>query len=321
MAVTIDVADVITEWGAYYVNQGQNASNLRSKIYQPSETDKYFALHLTEDTQIRNVSVEMDEVLQAYQDAFTPKGDMVFAPVEIDLFPQKIDWEKNPNQFVENWLGFLAGEDIDRANWPIIRYIIEQHLLKRRDMDYETKAVFLGAYEAPVAGTAGPAIKSMNGIRKIIRLWNTATRSTPIATGALETDPADFVTQIEDFIMGIPVEIRDLMSNIFIDKDLMKRYKDGMRAKYNTNYAQSASLTHIEDAQNIEVTGLVSMKGSEMIWGSIPENMGRWEKRSKNQNGFKVESAKRTVSIMSDWHKGVGFKTPELIFHNDRDLV
>ena len=94
-----------------------------------------------------------------------------------------------------------------------------------------------------------------------------------------------------------------------------------MRSKYNKYYAQSASIVNIEDAPNIEVTGLVSMANSELIWCSVPENMGRWEKRSTNQNGFKVESNKRMVSVLSDWHKGIGFRAPEFIFHNDQDLL
>ncbi len=319
--VEIDIEDIVTEWGEYYVNQSQNMSRLKKKLYQGTETDQYFKLQIVTDTVDNNAYAEMAEVLQAYQDAFTPKGDMTFKPVSIKLFPMKIDWEKNPTALWKSWLGFLAGDGIDRAEWPFIRYIIEQHLIARRDEDKEVKAIFKGEFSAPVAGTAGAAEDAMDGIRTIVRGWNTDGRSNAIATGAFESDPVDFVTQLEEFVAQIPLNVRRNLKNIFIDADMMSRYRSGKRSKYNQNWAQASDLETIEDQQNIRVTGLPSMEGSEMIFTSLPDLMVRRQNRAKNINTFKVESAKRAVSIYTDWFEGIGFLVPELLYHNDRDLA
>jgi hypothetical protein len=320
MAVTLDINDIVDEYGDYYISQGQNLTRLKSKIYQPSETDKYFKLALTNDTTEQHGYAELDEVLQPYQDAFTAKGDMAFKPVPIPLNPVKIDWEKNPTSLWSSWLGFLASDENDRAQWPFVRYLIEQHILPRRDKDKEEKAIFKGTWAVSAPGTAGAAQDSMDGIRKIIRGWNTASRSNNIVTGALATDPEDFVTQIEDFVAEIPSEVRGSITNVFIDRDLMKRYRAGKRIKYNQNYLQAPDLETIEDESQIKVTGLVSMSGSEMIWTSPADLMIRRQKRSQNLNVFKVESAKRMLSLYTDWFEGVGFLVPELLYHNNRDL-
>ncbi len=318
--VTLDLDHVVSEWGSYYINNGQNMKDLKSKIYKASETEKYFSLQLTDDTVLRSANVETTEVLQAYQDAFTPKGDSTFKPVTINLFEQKIDWRKNPQGFVASWLGFLAGDGIDRAQWPIIRYLIEQQILPRRDHDMEVEAIFKGAYVAPTPGTAGDADESMDGIRTIIRAHNDDDLTTRIATGAFEADAEDFTTQIEEFVLEMAPEVRSRLKYVFMNLNAAIKYKQGKRMKYNMSWGQTSDLMSIEDVPNIQVVGLESMGTSEMIWTSFPENMVRGEKRSKNRNVFKVETYERKVSIYTDYHKGVGFWHPLYIIHNDRDL-
>lgn len=317
--VNVNIDDIISEWGNYYINQGQNMDNLKTAIYKPSKTESYFGLYPTTDTKLRNSLVEMDEVLQAYQDAFTPKGDAAFRPWEVDLFQEKIDWQKNPSNFINSWAGFLAGEGNDRTQWPLIRYIIEQHILKRRDQDKELTA-FKAEYVAPTPGTAGPAMNRRDGIRPIIWDMNGAGRSVAISTGALETDPRDLCSQLEDFVMQIAPEKRAGLKYLFVDTDVAVRYSEGKREKYNRNYAQASDLTTIEKATQITVVGLDSMSGSQMIWTSYPENMKRAVKRAANADVFEVEKVDRTVKLYTDYHEVCSFLIPEFVYHNDQDL-
>src|SRR5690348_9748556 len=86
MLFTISAADVVSEWGAYYINQGQNMDSLISEIYTPSETAAIFPLQEIDDTIGRKVEANLDRVLQPFQKAFTPIGTAEFTPKEIPMY-------------------------------------------------------------------------------------------------------------------------------------------------------------------------------------------------------------------------------------------
>ena len=318
--VTLDIDDVVSEFGAYYLNNGQNQSRIKDLTYSATDTSKYFGLMLTEETVYNSSVSDIGEVLQGYQDTFTPKGDVSFAPVQIPLFQQKIDWEKNPNSIQASWLGFLAGEGIDPAQWPFIKWLIEKKLVPRFKADQEKEAVYKGVHVAATPGTPTSAKHAMNGIAYIINSFIDEGRTSTITTGALSATASTFIGQIEQFVKDIPTEYINDVDYIFMDISKEKLYKTAKRAKYNTSYAQE-ELNTIADYEHIKVVGLQSMGTTDKIWASTPANRVRLQKRSKNIGTFKVESAKRVVSVLTDWWEGYGFLVPELIFTNNQELT
>ena len=83
--MSIVVADVVTEYGSFYINHGQNMADLYKKLYQPSVTENYFLTSPSSDTRYRVARADMDRVLQPFQKAFTPIGAITFKPHWIEI--------------------------------------------------------------------------------------------------------------------------------------------------------------------------------------------------------------------------------------------
>ena len=315
------ITDIITEFGAYYLNHGQNLKDLVKQLYRKSVTDMLFTTMTTEDTVIRKSDARITRILQPFQKQFTPIGTLSFKPVTIPLFEMKIDASEYPDELERSWLGFLADQDLDRQKWPFVKWFITEHILPRAEEDYELNEVYAGVYAAPTPGTAGAAGTAMDGIRKIINDWIDDGRTTPIVTGAPDSDPQTFVEQIEDFVAQIDTRYWKETMVIAMYESLELRYRKGMRAKYNMQYLQEPNTSTLADFKNITIAGMPSMVGDDKIWCTPKWNAVVGVKKKANQNAVQLEGEDRKVKLWSDWYKGVGFIIPELIFTNDQDLV
>lgn len=326
--MAIDVSSVVTQFGAYYIANPDNMKRLRNMIYQPNETAKYFQERPGDDTTYRSVLSTLNRIVQPFQKAFTPIGTTTFKPNEFPLYKIKVDMEETPDDLEATYLGFLASlPELDRANWPFIKWLVEVHVMAKIQEDLELNEYFGGVYAAPTAGTAGAAGTSMNGLRKVIRGYNTAGRTNlgngAIVMGAPNADPALFVDQIEAMADAIPSLFRSKIDGFFMSKENATKYLRGKRKKYNMNYAQSSDLLVVEDYQNIKIIGLqsISAANSNLIFATLPENRIRATKKAALANTMKIESAKRVVDLLTDWWEALNFEVPEFVFHNDQDLI
>jgi hypothetical protein len=321
MATTITPTDVITSFGAHYIDQGQNLNDLLIRPFEAFGTREAFTNVPTTDTQLRYSDVTVSEILQPYQDTFTAKGSVTFKPVTIDLKQVKIDQQFNPNNLVYSWLGFMTNNKTDRKTWPFVKWFIEVYLLNKLMEDLESQAVYGGVYAAPTAGTAGAANTVVNGIKKIINDAITATTMSSIATGAPSTTATTWCDQVETFVKGIPEKYWEKNMVINMSRTLALRYMEGKKQKYNMYYGQEADLASVANFPNIKVAGRASMTGATKIWATPIENAVFAVKGFENAAGFELESVDRNVKIWSDFHIGMGFLLPDLVFTNDRDLV
>lgn len=316
----INIADIINQFGDYYLNSGQNLASIRQKLYYGFESAQDFTLMPTDDTIIRLSESEIGEVLQPYQDTFTPKGTLNFKPFKLILEQIKIDQAFNPNKLVKSWLGFLTSNNLERETWPFIKWFIEVKLIPAILQDMEKKVIFSGVFAAPADGVAGNAADSMNGVRKVLNDLIVAGDIVPIATGAFADAPADFVTQIEEFCASIPENHWNMNMTLKMSHTLARRFRQGMRTKYNKFYAQESDLNMIADF-GIAVAGRYSHAGSSKIWMAHKENAIMGTKAAANMSLFGIEAVDRKVKIYSDWFAGVGFVIPGEVFTNDQDLV
>lgn len=314
-------SDVVTEYGAYYLNHGQNANNLVQKLNYKSEFDSLFTTIATDDTVIRMGSSTMSRLLQPFQKTWSPTGEVTFKAQPITLYKKKVDFQDYPDDLEATWLGFLADEGLDRKQWPFVKWLLEKHIIPKTIEDYERNEVYAGEFLAPpTPGTAGAVGTSMNGAKKIINDHITATDITPIATGALSTTPATFLAQIEAFVDAIDPLYRSTPMTLAMNYAQSVVFKRGMRAAYNVNYEQTNSLMTLIDYPNIEVRGLHAMGSSGKIFATPKFNAIRGVKRLANLDRVQVENVDRLVKIYTDFSSGVGFVIPELVFTNDQDL-
>ncbi len=317
----ISPEQMIADFGGYYLDAGQNQNSLMMRPFTPFGTLDAFTMWPTNDTILRMGEVQVGEILQAYQDEYTPKGQVVFKPITITMFEQKIDQAFNPTKLYRTWAAFLTSNNTDRTTWPFPKWFIEKYLLGQVDEDLETQAIYTGTYVAPTTGVAGAAINAMDGVKKIINAGITAGSIVPIATGVLPTDEVAFVTAIEAWIAMLPVKYQRKQMQLNLAVPLQNRWRRGMRKKYNMNYGQVSELDNITDFENITIAGRVSMGNSNKIWMTPKENAIAAVKGYENKNGFQLEKVDRKVKIYTDWFIGVGFLLKDIIFTNDQDLT
>lgn len=332
----MDIAEIISAYGAYYINSGQNAKRLLKRAYRRGVTEQLFTSVVTDDTVWRLAKTVLGRILQPFQKGWTPTGQVVATPLSITQFPMKVDLEETPDSLEATWLGFLADKNLDRAEWPFVRWFVEEHILPQIEEDYELNEVYAGRFVAPTAGIAGPAGTAMDGIRIQINRAAQAGKITPIALGAIPSDPVAFCEYVEAFCDAIDKRYAGRMMHVNMNETLKRRYDRGRGKKYglDTNQRDRQNISNIITAPEmlmatatpVEYTsqcvlGLPSMTGSDKIWCSPPENLIRLSKKSVNEKLVRVESVKRQVAIFTDFYKGVGFGLTEALFTNDRDMT
>ncbi|QNF34352.1 hypothetical protein HUW51_17080 [Adhaeribacter swui] len=316
----MNIADIKAEFGAYYLNNGQNLARLFKLLNITSVTDSVLTPIKTDETVWQASKASIGRVLQPFQKAWTPIGQAEFKPLSIQQFKMKIDSQEYPDDLEASWLGFLAGEGIDRKSWPFVRWFVETLLIPQAAEDYELNEVFKGVRVEPTAGTAGAAGTSMNGLRKAINDNITAGRITPIVTGALSSDNKTLVEQFETFVDAINLRYQHIPMQLCVQPSVERRFHRGYRALYGKDTDYKGSNGSV-DFSNITIIGLPSMIGSNKIWCTPKGNAIHMGKRTQNKNSVQIENVDRLIKMYSDWSSGVGFILPEVVFTNDQDLT
>ena len=321
MSTTITSSQVVTDFGAFYIDAGQNENNIHSRLMEDfSSLDSFLLIDNGEDTVLRAANTVYAEVLQGFQKQFTPKGALTFLPKEIALRNVKVDELFYPDDLKNQWLAFLTSNNLDRETWPFVRFFIERYVLKQIKADLELKAVYNGKYVAPTAGTANNAVDTVDGVKTIINNAIDGGTMAPITTGTPSTDPVTWATQVETFCAGVPELYWNQSMDLNMSRTLALRYRQGRKLKYNMYYGQAADLSQVANFETIKVEGLASMIGANKIWMTPAINAVAGFKGGSNQNIVEVEKVDRQVKCYTDFWLGFGFIDDGIVWTNDQDL-
>lgn len=311
------VANIITEFGAYYLKNEQNKNRLFTLLRAASITASVFTPIVTDDTVYQASEARMTRVLQPFQKAFTPINGLSFEPVKIPMYKMKIDASEYPDDLEATWLGFLADKSLSRKDWPFVRWYVEEHLIPQGKEDFELLEVFKGVYAAPTPGTAGASGTAMDGIKKQIADFITAGRITPITTGAPSATNATWVGQVETFADAINQKYWGIPMQLCMSEMNARKFMRGYQTVYgkDTNYKDGKGEVPFT---NLTIIGLPSMNGSNRIWCTPKSNSIRLMKKTENMDNMNIENVDRQVKFYTDWFTGVGFVIPEIVFVNDQ---
>ncbi|RZK30297.1 MAG: hypothetical protein EOO61_19450, partial [Hymenobacter sp.] len=297
--MAVKIQEIVAEFGKVYRDQGQGIKDLKTLLLLENETDALFTYFPTTDTKLYRAGAGITRVLQGFQKGFTPISDVSFTLDSIELDRIKIDVAEYPDDVLPSWAGFLAGlGDVQRKNWPFVKWWLETLVIPKFKEDLELEC--FTAVKAPiVAGVASSVNTSLNGIRKKIRDGNTLGKTGIITLGTPPTDPVQFVEYIEEMIGSIDDKIVKTLDSLNMNETFRKRFRSGMRTKYNVNYAQTDNLTTVIDT-NLQLKSVTSMAGSPMIWATVKGNAVRPVKWGNNQGVFDVQGFERLVKALSD---------------------
>jgi hypothetical protein len=322
--MSIVKTDLVAAFGDYYLNEGQNLDRLKSAIRQPSVTPSYAKPIISESDVYRSANVVLGEIVQSFQKAFTSKGDVTFLPNEIRLRNAKIDVPLYPDDVKASWLGFLGSLTVqERANWPIVRYVLENEIAPQIGHDMETKAYWGGVYVAPTPGVPGTAAGTLDGLKKLIDSGLTAGTMNAVALSAAPV-AANMFEIVEEFVDGVLADntaLTGVKMRLFMDPKFLrdyfrdKRNTHGADTNYNTN-----GINIVDFTENVELVGLPSMAGSGYLFATPLENFLHVRKVNGMQDP-KVEESKREVSLMLDWYEGIGFAYNELVYAYKKVIV
>jgi hypothetical protein len=318
--MAINVSDIVDEFGALYKDNGQTQADIAQKLYAQTDTQELFSTRVSKDDTYNASVAEVDRILQPFQKAFTPIGTANFIPRTIYNRRVKVDFLIEPDEVVASWLGFLYDQKLTREQMPITKYIVEQLLVQKAKEDHELNEIVKGVYAVPTPGTAGDAGTTVDGIYKQIDVMRGAGTCNVISTGALETNPKDFCTQIEEFRAQIASRYRRQDMVLAMNPDLEMRYMDGVTEKYNLQSIGFADgRTNKVKNSNLIVKGYESLNDMDFIFCTPKANAVRLLRGNNGFENLELQRYDRQVKVMADWWIGYGFLITQAIFCNDWD--
>lgn len=310
----LTVSSVVTAYGSYYENGGQNEKRVLQLLTQGRQLPGYCTPMVTNETIFRLGNSTIGELVQGFQKAFTAKGGIEIVPNEIRLYHMKVDDEFQPDDLQATWLAFWANlNDVERKNWPFVKWAIEKHYKTRIDADMEKEAYYKGVYATPSTGVAGTAAASFQGLKAQLQAGvNDGTINSVTGLGAL--DASTIFDQVELFTDGISQEYQGTEMNVFMSPYWYKKYMQDKRAQ---GFFQKFSADQIDDGIDftpLNVKPLVAMTGTNDIFCTPKPNL-LWL-YSADKKSFKLEEAKRSVAVMADWWEGLGFGINPAVWTN-----
>jgi uncharacterized protein YciU (UPF0263 family) len=312
MAITTTA--IVQEYGAYYIDAGQNKKRILNMLSQGSEIVKYATPIKTDDTIFRLANATFHSLVQPFQKTFTQKGGVDIVPNEIRQYRFKLDDEFMPDEFYATWLGFLTAQQVDRKEWPFVKWLIEVYYKTQIDQDMELNEYYKGVYATPLAGIAGADGTGMNGVQHLLRAGVEQETMNSVDIG--ELNASTIFDQIEAFTDEISEVYQGVKMNVFMSRHWLKKYLQDKRVQ---GFYQKFSEKDIDsgiDFTPLNVIGLASMVGTEDIFCTPAQNFLHVAPATITKNSFKFEEAKRAVAVMADWSEGLGFGINQAVWTN-----
>lgn len=308
MASVLTTTQIVTEYGQYYVKEGQNRSRLFRALQQMPVTLEQHARHIrTTETKYRMANYKTGAVLQPFSTTFNPISDLEFIPNQIDLQKIKVNVRITPDEIEDMWLGFMSGNTTrNKKDWPIVRFLMEDYIAKQIGEDRENNMVYKG-----IRNNGGSTPGScLDGIKKqLMDGANKAEYPINVITGIGALDESSIFDQIEAFDEALPQIYRNQPVTIFVSP---KWFRAFMKDRRSQTFYQLRNENDLDAA--IDFTGgrhrivaLPSMAGTDDLWATTPGNLLWLTIRDMNTSSAEMQAIHYDVDIMLDWWEGIGF--------------
>lgn len=318
---TIDVADLNKEF-AMAMPPKVKLELLLKQLYVSFDDAKHMT-RVQSNTDYIGSASEMSEVSQQFTPKWTPKGAVKFTPLRIKYRRHKINVLIRPTDVLKSWLIFLYEQGKTQAEMPVVRYIVQQHILPRLMQDISMSMIAKGkfvekSWDGVSDGDAGtPASQSMDGFETILVEGksdkNIKFNYYKNAQDTREMSDAEVYTYVDGFVRSL--------SGLFVNLPVVHCSPEVLDAYVRGDFAANGKYTG-EIYKNGEVrfssvrlVPLKSMYGSPILFATPKENFIELVDYSKADSCInKIEEVNYDVKIFGEYSLSVGFKIQEAVF-------
>ncbi len=315
----MDIHEIISAFGAYYENSGQNQARVKTMLTQGLVTPGVCMPIKTDDTVFKLAKLSLQRIVQPFQKGWTPRNAAAITPNEIRLFHFKVDEDLTPDDVEATWLGFLAADNVTRKDWPLAKFLIERGYIPQINQDMELFEYGKGVYAEPTAGTSGVTGSGMNGL--VFQLQHGVDNETvnPVNIGALDKD--SIYDQVEAFVDGIDQIYQGIPMSVFMSQTWRKHYLRDKRDSGHYFRTSDKDVDESIDFTSQRVVELPCLNGTNVIFATPKDNLLHITKKSANKTKFSIEESKREVSFLCDWWEGLGFGMNGAVWTNLQHTV
>jgi hypothetical protein len=301
----IDINGIITEFGEY--TRTHNREIFR-EILAPSNVEKY----MTTKRGVRGIyemqRAELDEITQAFQNDWTPKGQLAFDPSTIIMRRMKVDLPFIVDDIFSSYLAWLYDkEEGERANQFISKFMIEE--VQRKGIEDRGRIAVLGEYVAPVIGQPNPALNAADGVLKILQDYETNATANIVAAGNITTNPFDTVLA---FIRSFKKHILRACDNrIFTSMEIIDMVVDDWQA--NNAYKDPVWVGGddygivVPNTGGVKLIGLEHFENSTRLFTTPKWNFLRLIDDIDDIGKIELQTEKRVLNLLMDYSAAWGF--------------
>ncbi len=315
MASVLTTTQIVSEYGQYYINEGQNKKRLIRALQQMPQTLEKHAVHIrTTETRYRMANFKTGSVLQPFTTEFNPISNVEFIPNQIDLQKIKVNVRFTPDEIEDMWLGFMSGNTTrNKKDWPIVRFLMEEYIAKQIGEDRELKMVYKGVRD----NSGSTPATCLDGIQKLLK--DGAQKSEypiNVISGIGQLDADSIFDQIEAFDESLPDLYRTHPVTIFVSPKWFRAFMKDRRAQ---TFYQLRNENDLDTA--IDFTGgrhrlaaLPSMEGTDDLWATVNDNLLWLTIRDMNTSSADMQAIHYNVDVMLDWWEGIGFGCNQMVW-------
>lgn len=310
----MNTTEIVAEFGA--TTQKKN-KDIYNQIVEDTNIEKFMTGVPNVDGDYQMAMAEMEDVLQGWQPAWTPKGELVFKANTLKTNRVKLDKDFNADEIEGGWLGYLVNEKKNRKDWPITKYLIQKVLDKVKE-NKDSIAVN-GKYVAITANTPGTTLGVADGSLECIKKAVIATTSNVIVTGTLATNP---YTKVRGFIRSMTAaQLKACNKTIFMSSDMVDAVYDDFFDTYDKKELKGIAGDDygyfIPGTDKVKIVAIYGMGASERIWATPKWNWLKLYNLKEGLRNLELQASKRQLHLLGDFRMGYGFAFNEVLWHND----
>lgn len=317
----MDVSELNAEFGTVMPPQVK-LEILSKRVYNGFSDAKYFR-RIQSNTNYKASAMELTEVSQQFTPAWTPKGSTKVTPIEIPYRRHKINVALVAADILNSWLQYLYEQGKKPSDMPIIKYIVENHVLPKVADDLTLSMVGKGKFVEHNDGTAqdgdaGTAAKdSMDGIETIlIEEYNSGKSKMNFYKHA-----EDYTTLTDQQLLKYVENFVDAISPLFVGTFNVHCSPEFLTAYLRADFAVNGKYTGAVDADGsirftkYRLAPMECMYKSKILFATSEGNMVMLVDYARAESCLNdIQLYNYLIKVFGEYSLSVGFRIAEAVY-------